>query len=135
MVKRFMSSCEAKSRSSIPSPSSSASSSSSAAAAAAALSSPLESSFDNLDILFCTAAEDQVDINQEQEGMAVKESGLEFQDIDEANIDSRKVYFPEISLSDALEVTCGLLCGQLHVIGHNERRHLKLICLRGDVSR
>ena len=107
MVKRFMSACEAKSQSS--------SSSSAAAAAAAAVPSellpPLESSFDNLDFLSAPAAADDGCCPQEQEGDVANEKGLGVEEsgVDcrgDGEMDSRRVYFPEISLSDALEVTC-----------------------------
>jgi hypothetical protein len=103
MVKRFMSACEAKSKSS--------SSSSSSAVVPSELLQPLESSFDNLDFLCATAGADDSSCPHEQEGVVANEKGF---GVDESGvdcqvdgeIDGRKVYFPEISLSDALEVTC-----------------------------
>ena len=85
-----------------------ASSSSAAAAAAAAASPPhppLESSFDNLDLLFCSGDEHsglQADV-----GNPENEKGFDVEDSE--NNDGRegfRVYFPEISLSHALEVMC-----------------------------
>jgi hypothetical protein len=63
----------------------------------------LESSFDDLDALFGDAAED---CRQEQEEAVRTERGLGFEEVDEGDAHGRKVYFPEISLGDALEVTC-----------------------------
>ncbi len=96
-----MNACEAKSQISSPSLSSSL-----AAAAAAAIPSPMESSFDNLDALFGPTAEDEEELNHEQEEVVAKEGALELHDTGQEEISSRKVYFPEISLSDALQVTC-----------------------------
>jgi hypothetical protein len=105
MVKRFMSACQAKSQSS------SSSSSAAAAAVPSELLPPLESSFDNLDFLSAPAAADDGSCPQEQEGDVANEKGLGVEEsgVDcrgDGEMDSRRVYFPEISLSDALEVTC-----------------------------
>jgi hypothetical protein len=115
MVKRFVVACDAKTHASSSTPSPPPSSSSAAAAAAAA--STFESSFDNLDLLF--SDEGGVPGSREDSGprgLAGDElewKGLGVQDSEdredcEGCREGLRVYFPEISLSHALEVclTC-----------------------------
>lgn len=106
MVERFIGACDAKIQAS------SSSSSLPAAGAAAALEAvpySLETPFDNLDLLFTTAhREDPVRIIDDGchecgKGFDVQDS--EGKDDYEEGKGNLKVYFPEIALSYALEVT------------------------------
>ena len=108
MVKRFVVACDAKTQASSPMPPSPPSSSSAAAAAAAAAASTFESSFDNLDLLFSGEGGEEAG-PRGLAGNELESKGLGVQDSEdredcEGCREGLRVYFPEISLSHALEV-------------------------------